>query len=103
MLHIVTHQAEGNLNAAWSLPGRVRSEPAYSLLARLAQATVRRGPRSRYGEAYDLAVTRAGWIAKRLDNDRALVADSPEKLRQKIEADVWASPIPGKESAGSSF
>ena len=58
---------------------------------------------SRCGEAYDLAVSRAGWIAKRLDNDRSLVANSPEKLRQKIEADVWASPIPGKESAGLSF
>ncbi|MGO9780720.1 MAG: hypothetical protein ACLPQY_13280 [Streptosporangiaceae bacterium] len=45
---------------------------------------------SRYGEAYYLAITRAGWIAKRLDDNRALVADSPEGLRQKIEADAWA-------------
>ena len=27
-----------------------------------------------WGEVYDIAVTRAGWVAKRLDNKRALVA-----------------------------
>ena len=31
---------------------------------------------ARYGQAYDLAVTRAGWVAKRLDDNRALVAAS---------------------------
>jgi hypothetical protein len=45
-----------------------------------------------YGEAYDLAITRAGWVAKRLDNNRALVAGSPEELRRKIEADVGSGP-----------
>ena len=30
-----------------------------------------------WGEDYDLAVTAAGWVAKRLDNGRALVADNP--------------------------
>jgi hypothetical protein len=46
-----------------------------------------------WGEVYDLAVTRAGWVAKRLDNDRALVADSPEGLRELIWADYAAEPV----------
>lgn len=33
----------------------------------------------RWGEAYDLAVTPAGWVAKRLDNGRALVASGPDE------------------------
>lgn len=40
-----------------------------------------------WGEIYDLAVTRAGWVAKRLDNGRALLADNAEELRVKILAD----------------
>jgi hypothetical protein len=47
-----------------------------------------------WGEAYDLAVTRAGWVAKRLDNGRALVASGPEGLRQQIWADYGADPVP---------
>jgi hypothetical protein len=54
-----------------------------------------------YGEAYDLAVTRAGWIAKRLDSNRAMVAVSPEKLRQKIEADVSGSGSDDRVRAGA--
>ena len=46
-----------------------------------------------WGEVYDLAVTRAGWVAKRLDNNRALVADSPEGLRDLIWADYAAEPV----------
>ena len=46
-----------------------------------------------WGEAYDLAVTRAGWVAKRLDNNRALVAGSPEELRALILADYTAEPV----------
>ncbi|HEY0786464.1 MAG TPA: hypothetical protein VGD62_11370 [Acidobacteriaceae bacterium] len=42
---------------------------------------------SQWGEAYDLAVTAAGWVAKRLDNGNALVADSPGKLQTLIAAD----------------
>jgi hypothetical protein len=46
-----------------------------------------------WGQVYDLAVTRAGWVAKRLDNNRALVADSPEGLRELIWADYAAEPV----------
>ena len=42
---------------------------------------------SQWGEAYDLAVTAAGWVAKRLDNGNALVADSPGKLHALIASD----------------
>lgn len=44
-------------------------------------------------DPYDLAVTRAGWVTKRLDNDRALVADSPAGLRELIWADYAAEPV----------
>ena len=46
-----------------------------------------------WGESYDLAVTRAGWVATRLDNNRALVAGSPEELRALILADYAAGPV----------
>ncbi|MGA2829216.1 MAG: hypothetical protein ABSF03_24250 [Streptosporangiaceae bacterium] len=46
-----------------------------------------------WGRVYDLAVTRAGWVAKRLDDNRALVADSPEELRELIRADYAAEPV----------
>jgi hypothetical protein len=46
-----------------------------------------------WGDVYDLAVTRAGWVAKRLDNGRALVASGPDGLRQKIWADYGAEPV----------
>jgi hypothetical protein len=48
-----------------------------------------------WGESYDLAVTRAGWVAKRLDNGRALVAGSPAELGELITADYTAQPVPG--------
>jgi hypothetical protein len=47
-----------------------------------------------WGGAYDLAVTRAGWVAKRLDNNRALVAGSPEELRALILADYTTAQMP---------
>jgi len=47
-----------------------------------------------WGGAYDLAVTRAGWVAKRLDNGRFLVAGSPAELRILIVADYAAAPVP---------
>jgi len=47
----------------------------------------------RWGEAYDLAVTRAGWVAKRLDNNRALLAGSPGELGALILADDTAGPV----------
>lgn len=47
-----------------------------------------------WGEVCDLAVTREGWVAKRLDNDRALVADSPGELHELIRADYEAEPVP---------
>lgn len=46
------------------------------------------------GKCYDLAVTRAGWVAKRLDNGRSLVAASPAELRALIVADYAAAPVP---------
>jgi hypothetical protein len=49
----------------------------------------------RWGELYDLAVTRAGWVAKRLDNGRALVAGSPAELGELITEDYTAQPVPG--------
>jgi hypothetical protein len=61
-----------------------------------------------WGEAYDLAVTRSGWVAKRLDNNRALVACGPGKLRELIIADYTAEPVsralcePGVVKAGTS-
>ena len=42
---------------------------------------------SQWGEDYDLAVTAAGWVAKRLDNGNALVADTPGKLQALIASD----------------
>jgi hypothetical protein len=47
-----------------------------------------------WGEAYDPAVTSAGWVAKRLDNGRALVAASPSGLRELIIGDYGAEPVP---------
>jgi hypothetical protein len=41
----------------------------------------------RWGQDYDLAVTAAGWVAKRLDNGRALVAANPGELHMLIAAD----------------
>jgi hypothetical protein len=47
-----------------------------------------------WGEVFDLAVTRAGWVAKRLDNGHALVASGPDGLRGLILADYSAQPVP---------
>lgn len=46
-----------------------------------------------WGEAYDIALTRAGWVAKRLDNGRALVASAPDGLRDLITADYCARAV----------
>jgi hypothetical protein len=46
-----------------------------------------------WGEAYDIEVTRAGWVAKRLDNGRALAASGPEELRELITEDYGAQPV----------
>jgi hypothetical protein len=55
-----------------------------------------------WGEDYDLAVTRAGWVAKRLDNGQALVATNPGKLHTLIAADNGLLQVSGNctESAG---
>ena len=50
---------------------------------------------ARWGDDYDLAVTAAGWVAKRLDNGRALVAANPGKLHMLIAADSGVPPIQG--------
>lgn len=49
---------------------------------------------TRWGDLYDLAVTRDGWVAKRLDNNRPLLAGTPAELRRKIVADYNAQPVP---------
>ena len=46
-----------------------------------------------WGEMYDLAVTAAGWVAKRLDNGNALVADGPGKLHLLIAMDQGVATI----------
>ncbi|HEX3962049.1 MAG TPA: hypothetical protein VHZ03_36380 [Trebonia sp.] len=48
---------------------------------------------SQWGEDYYLAVTAAGWVAKRLDNGNSLVADSPGKLHTLIASDQGAVPV----------
>jgi hypothetical protein len=48
---------------------------------------------SQWGEVYDLAVTAAGWVAKRLDNGNALLADDPRKLHMLIAADEGTAPV----------
>ena len=47
-----------------------------------------------WGEAYDIAVTRIGWLAQRLDDGRGLRAGSPGELRALIIADYTARPVP---------
>jgi hypothetical protein len=46
-----------------------------------------------WGEAYDLAIIPDGWVAKRLDNNRALLSGSPEGLRDLIVVDYTAEPV----------
>jgi hypothetical protein len=53
-----------------------------------------------WGDTYDIAGIRAGWVAKRLDNNRALVAASAGELRKLIVADDEAQPI-SHHGAGS--
>ena len=52
-----------------------------------------------WGEAYSIAVTSSGWVAKRLDNGRALVASGPGGLRELIVADSTAEPVPRVQAA----
>jgi hypothetical protein len=47
-----------------------------------------------WGEVYDIAVIRARWVAKRLDNHRVLIAGGPGELRELIWADYAAEPVP---------
>jgi hypothetical protein len=47
-----------------------------------------------WGQAYDLAVTTAGWVAMRLETGRFLLAGSPGELRVLIVADYDAVPVP---------
>jgi hypothetical protein len=54
-----------------------------------------------WGEGYDLAITRAGWVAKRLDNGRPLTAASPGELHDLITADCAAEPVPFARRPGS--
>jgi hypothetical protein len=47
---------------------------------------------AQWGERYDIAVTGAGWVAKRLDNGRPLAARDPDGLRELLRADDTAEP-----------
>jgi hypothetical protein len=62
--------------------------------ARRARAAALRELDHHWGGAYDLAVTRAGWVARRLDDGRALCAGDPERLRALIITDYSAHPVP---------
>jgi hypothetical protein len=46
-----------------------------------------------WGELYDLAVTHDGWVAKRLDNNRSLLAATAGELRAMITADHGSEPV----------
>lgn len=41
---------------------------------------------SQWGAVYDIAVTRDGWVAKRLGDGQALTASSPDELRERMAA-----------------
>ena len=65
-----------------------------TMAAQRARAAALNDLDGRWGETYDLAVTGDGWVAKRLDNGRSLVAASPAELRALIVADYAATPVP---------
>jgi hypothetical protein len=65
-----------------------------TMAAQRARAAALNDLDGRWGEAYDLAVTGDGWVARRLDNGRSLVASCPVQLRALIVADHAASPVP---------
>ena len=58
-----------------------------TMAAQRARAAALNDLDGRWGEAYDLAVTRDGWVARRLDNGRSLVASCAAELRALIAAD----------------
>jgi hypothetical protein len=47
-----------------------------------------------WGGAYDVAAGAGGWMARRRDDGRPLVAGSPDELRALILADYSARPVP---------
>lgn len=61
-----------------------------TMAAQRARAAALNDLDGRWGEAYDLAVTGDGWVARRLDNGRSLVASCPAELRALIAADDGA-------------
>jgi hypothetical protein len=78
-------------------PGQPRLLPASAELAAAPGMAGPAGLPRRVRFAGIAAVRRAhpGCDPERLDDNRALVADSPEELRRKIEADAGASTRPG--------
>jgi hypothetical protein len=50
----------------------------------------------RWDEAYDIALTGVGWVAKRLDNGRALVASGPDELLLRQGRGPRSSALPGE-------
>ncbi len=70
-----------------------------TMAAQRARAAALNDLDGRWGEAYDLAVTGDGWVARRLDNGRSLVASCPAELRALIVADCATTPVPRAQPA----
>lgn len=51
-----------------------------------------------WGDVYDFVFSRAKWVARTLDDGRTLLADNPEELRQLVEADYEAHPVPRRDT-----
>ena len=47
-----------------------------------------------WGGAYEIAAGAGGWVARRQDDGRPLIAGSPDELRALILADYSARPVP---------
>src|SRR5579875_3836175 len=51
-----------------------------------------------WGDVYDFVFSRAKWAARTLDGSRTLLADNPKELRELVEADYEAHPIPRRDT-----
>jgi hypothetical protein len=50
------------------------------------------------GDVYDFAFSRAKWVARTGDGSRTLLADSPQELRELIEADYQSRAVPRRDT-----
>jgi hypothetical protein len=62
--------------------------------AEAAREAALRDLRFHWGGAYHVGAGTDGWVAKRRDDGRPLVAGSPDELRTLILADYSAQPVP---------